>query len=80
MRCAILGGAGFLGRHIGRAMASEGAEVWSVDRSLSAAGSAPWLAGEVQADCFDLPSWWDVVGGGRRDCSPRFLHGAGHGQ
>lgn len=63
MRCAILGGAGFLGRHIGRAMASEGAEVWSVDRSLSAAGSAPWLAGEVQADCFDLPSWWDVVGG-----------------
>ena len=20
-------------------------------------------AGEVQADCFDLPSWWDVVGG-----------------
>lgn len=63
MRCAILGGAGFLGRHIGRAMASEGAEAWSVDRSLSAAGSAPWLAGEVQADCFDLPSWWDVVGG-----------------
>lgn len=63
MRCAILGGAGFLGRHIGRAMASEGAEVWSVDRSLPAAGSAPWLAGEVQADCFDLSSWWDVVGG-----------------
>ncbi len=63
MRCAILGGAGFLGRHIGRAMASDGAEVWSVDRSLPAPGSAPWLAGEVQADCFELSSWWDVVGG-----------------
>lgn len=63
MRCAILGGAGFLGRHIGRAMAAEGAQVWSVDRSLPAAGSAPWLAGEVQADCFHLSSWWDAVGG-----------------
>lgn len=63
MRCAILGGAGFLGRHVGRAMAAEGAQVWSVDRSLPAAGSAPWLAGEVQADCFDLSSWWDAVGG-----------------
>ncbi|MBV7428764.1 MULTISPECIES: NAD-dependent epimerase/dehydratase family protein [unclassified Acidovorax] len=63
MRCAILGGAGFLGRHIGRAMATEGAHVWSVDRALPAPGSAPWLAGAVQADCFDLPSWWDAVGG-----------------
>jgi len=63
MRCAILGGAGFLGRHVGRSMAAEGVEVWSVDRALSLPGSAPWLAGEVQADCFDLKSWWDVVGG-----------------
>lgn len=64
MRCVILGGAGFLGRHIGRAMAADGAEVWSVDRAaVAAGGTAPWLAGEVQADCFDLPSWWDAVGG-----------------
>ncbi|KRA12996.1 MULTISPECIES: NAD-dependent epimerase/dehydratase family protein [Acidovorax] len=63
MRCVILGGGGFLGRHIGRAMAGEGAEVWSVDRSLLAARIAPWLAGEVQADCFDLSTWWDMVGG-----------------
>lgn len=63
MRCAILGGAGFLGRHVGRSMAAEGVEVWSVDRALSLPGSAPWLAGEVQADCFDLASWWDAVGG-----------------
>lgn len=63
MRCAILGGAGFLGRHIGRSMAADGFQVWSVDRSLSLPGSAPWLSGEVQADCFDLASWWDAVGG-----------------
>lgn len=63
MRCAILGGGGFLGRHIGRAMAAEGAEVWSIDRSLPAARTAPWLVGEVQADCFDLAAWWDAVGG-----------------
>jgi UDP-glucose 4-epimerase len=44
-------------------MAAEGVEVWSVDRALSLPGSAPWLAGEVQADCFDLESWRDVVGG-----------------
>lgn len=63
MRCVVLGGAGFLGHHIGRAMAAEGATVWSVDRVLPIAGSAPWLAGAVQADCFDLPSWWSAVGG-----------------
>lgn len=63
MRCAILGGAGFLGHHIGRAMAADGAEVWSVDRVLPEAGSAPWLAGQLQGDCFDLASWWDRVGG-----------------
>ena len=63
MRCAILGGAGFLGRHIGRSMAAEGMEVWSIDRTPPQNEPAPWLAGEVQADCFDLSSWWDVVGG-----------------
>lgn len=63
MRCAILGGSGFLGRHIGRSMAGAGMEVWSVDRTLPQPGSAPWLAGEVQADCFDLSSWWGAVGG-----------------
>lgn len=63
MRCVVLGGAGFLGRHVGRSMAAEGAEVWSVDRALSTAGTAPWLAGEVCADCFDLSSWWERVGG-----------------
>lgn len=63
MRCAILGGAGFLGRHVGRAMAADGAEVWSVDRALPAQGSAPWLMGQIQGDCFDLKSWWDSMGG-----------------
>lgn len=64
MRCVILGGAGFLGRHVGRAMAAEGYEVWSVDAAAAAPpGSAPWLAGEVQADCFDLPFWWERCGG-----------------
>lgn len=63
MRCAILGGAGFLGRHIGRSMAAEGMDVWSIDRVLPPLGCAPWLAGELQADCFDLASWWDEMGG-----------------
>lgn len=63
MRCVILGGAGFLGRHIGHAMAADGADVWSVDRSFTPFGSAPWLAGQVRADCFDVNSWWDAVGG-----------------
>lgn len=63
MRCAILGGAGFLGRHIGRSLAADGAEVWSVDRALSAPGTSPWLSGELRANCFDLSSWWDEMGG-----------------
>lgn len=64
MRCVILGGAGFLGRHAGRAMAAAGFEVWSVDRArVEPAGSAPWLAGEVQGDCFDVAAWWDKSGG-----------------
>lgn len=64
MRCVVLGGAGFLGRHIGRAMAAAGYDVWSVDRvSVEPAGAAPWLAGEVLADCFDLCAWWDRCGG-----------------
>lgn len=64
MRCVILGGSGFLGRHTGRAMAAAGYEVWSVDQALTEpAGSAPWLAGEVQADCFDVSAWWERCGG-----------------
>ena len=63
MRCVILDGAGFLGRHIGRAMAEEGASVWSVDRVLPDPRVAPWLTGEVKADCFELETWWDSVGG-----------------
>ena len=63
MRCAILGGAGFLGRHIGRSLAASGMEVWSIDRMLLAPGTAPWLAGQLHADCFDLASWWDEMGG-----------------
>ena len=63
MRCAILGGAGFLGRHIGHAMSAGGLDVWSIDRTSTQSGASPWLAGEVQADCFDLDSWWDSVGG-----------------
>jgi UDP-glucose 4-epimerase len=63
MRCVMLGGAGFLGRHIGRAMAAVGYDVWSVDKSTVAPqGSAPWLSGEVLADCFDVSSWWDRCG------------------
>jgi len=59
----ILGGAGFLGRHVGRAMASVGYEVWSVDKTqVLPVGSAPWLAGEVKADCFDVPAWREHCG------------------
>jgi UDP-glucose 4-epimerase len=64
MRCVVLGGAGFLGRHIGCAMAAAGYCVWSVDVSLATpVGSTPWLAGQVQADCFDVGAWWDRCGG-----------------
>lgn len=64
MRCVILGGAGFLGRHVGRAMAASGFEVWSVDLSRAAPeGSAPWLAGEVLGEFSDVPSWWEQCGG-----------------
>ena len=61
MRCVILGGGGFLGRHVGRAMAASGFEVWSVD--LSASLEAPWLAGEVVGDCFEVQQWWERCGG-----------------
>lgn len=64
MRCVVLGGAGFLGRHIGRAMAAAGYRVWSVDVSPTASAvSMPWLAGHVQADCSDVAAWWDSCGG-----------------
>lgn len=64
MRCVVLGGAGFLGRHIGKAMAAAGHTVWSVDQcATTPEGSAPWLAGEVLADCFDVGAWWEPCGG-----------------
>ena len=63
MRCVMLGGAGFLGRHVGRAMAAAGYEVWSVDRARAEPeGSAPWLAGEVLADGADVATWWPACG------------------
>ncbi|MCK9516171.1 MAG: NAD-dependent epimerase/dehydratase family protein [Ottowia sp.] len=64
MRCVILGGAGFLGRHVGTAMAAAGNEVWSVDRvTVRPAESAEWLAGEVLTDFSDVASWWPRTGG-----------------
>lgn len=63
MRCVILGGAGFLGRHVGHALAAVGHEVWSVDRApVQPRDRAPWLAGEVQAHYSELQSWWDRTG------------------
>ncbi|MCW8166429.1 NAD-dependent epimerase/dehydratase family protein [Verminephrobacter aporrectodeae subsp. tuberculatae] len=64
MRCAILGGAGFLGQHVGRALAHAGWDVWCVDRAAPPLpGNAPWFAGALRADCFDLQSWWGDVAG-----------------
>jgi UDP-glucose 4-epimerase len=61
MRCVILGGAGFLGRHVGKAMAAAGHEVWSVDSgSISPQSGAPWLKGQVQSEYADVSSWWDA--------------------
>lgn len=63
MRSVILGGAGFLGRHVGRAMAAAGYEVWSVDLKQPVdAVAAPWLTGAVEADCFDVRAWWGQCG------------------
>ena len=64
MRCVILGGAGFLGRHAGRAMAAAGYEVWSVDCALvEPPASAPWLAGQVRAEFAAVHDWWEQCGG-----------------
>ena len=63
MRCVILGGRGFLGRHVGRAMAAAGHEVWSVDQGDALPDdSLPWLAGDVVASYADVDSWVSVVG------------------
>lgn len=60
MRCVILGGAGFIGQHVGCAMGSGGHEVWSVDCVTSVPrGGRKWLTGEVQADYSDVSAWWD---------------------
>ena len=64
MRCVILGGSGFLGRHVGQAMAAAGYSVWSVDRTLvQSAHDVPWLAGQVQAEFVDVQAWWEHCGG-----------------
>lgn len=61
MRCVILGGAGFLGRHVGRAMHEAGWSVWSVDR-MGLGPNADWLEGEVIAAYHDVSTWWGAVG------------------
>ena len=58
MRCVVLGGSGFLGKHVGHAMACSGHEVWSVDKVKAASGTAPWLTGEVLADFAEVDAWW----------------------
>lgn len=64
MRCVILGGAGFLGRHAGCAMAAAGYEVWSIDGAvLSPVANFPWLAGQVVADFSDVSAWLDACQG-----------------
>lgn len=64
MRCVILGGAGFLGRHVGVAMAAAGYEVWSVDRvTANSPQPAAWLTGEVLTGFADVASWWPRTGG-----------------
>ncbi len=63
MRCVILGGSGFLGRHAGRAMAAAGYEVWSVDcTQIEPATEAPWLAGQVRAEFATVHDWWQACG------------------
>lgn len=63
MRCVILGGRGFLGRHVGRALSSEGHEVWSVDReSESITDPLPWVHGEVRCAYVDIGRWLEKTG------------------
>lgn len=60
MRCVILGGSGFLGRHVGKAMHAAGHQVWSVDcRAIEPVHQAPWLVGQVVAPYADVNTWWD---------------------
>ena len=60
MRCLILGGTGFLGRHIGRAFFSAGYEVWALDRSTaSPVESMPWLKACIQSEYADVTRWWN---------------------
>ena len=63
MRCVILRGRGFLGRHVGQAMAAAGHEVWSVDQDPVVSMSAlPWLEGDIVGDYTDVDEWVSVSG------------------
>lgn len=64
MRCVILGGAGFLARHVGHAMALAGYEVWSVDKArLPQTASLSWLSGQVTTDFSDVDAWLEPCQG-----------------
>lgn len=60
MRCLILGGYGFLGRHVGRAFASEGFDVASVDVSQLPTHDHDWISHSFAAEFYDVNSWWHV--------------------
>jgi len=63
MRCVILGGGGFLGRHVGKVMATAGYELWCVDMCPPhGPESTPWFKGHVQADYWDVDHWWAECG------------------
>ena len=64
MLCVILGGRGFLGRHVGKAMAAAGYEVWSVDSAPGEADDGlPWAEGEVACAYADVASWLPLLCG-----------------
>lgn len=58
----ILGGAGFLGRHVGSVMAASGTEVWSVDRAALDPAENKWLHGQVVCNVWSPEDWADAVG------------------
>ena len=77
MLCVILGGRGFLGRHVGKAMAAAGYEVWSVDSAPGAPDNGlPWAAGEVACAYEDVASWLPLLCG---PCGGNWAGWQGHG-